>query len=169
MSATLTKPSAPSTALPGTVVMQRMRKLLILALVSSLVYSMFVGASWGRCPGGSDGSGGFVDGSGNPTDVAPSCISLSLGPNPLIYVVIALIVIGALTSALKKARTEADALRYLDSAAAVISVLIVVCIVVSQIWFWNLPVDEWDGGPANFIYPFPFGSVTTVITPQTPY
>jgi hypothetical protein len=151
--------------LPGWAVLKRVRRLIILTLVCACVYSAGTMASSGFCPGGFDGSGGFLDANGDPTDVAPSCLTLSLQPNPLWFIVFALVVIGALSSVLKKSKTDADALRYIDSAAAVIVALTVVCIVVSQVWFWNLPVDEWDGVHTNFVYPFPFGLVEMNISP----
>jgi hypothetical protein len=165
MSETIADRSAEQTVLPGATVLKRVRRLLILTVVCALVYSNSTSASSGICPGGFDGSGGFIDANGDPTAVAPNCLTLSLHPNPLWFVVFALVVTGALSSALKKSKTEADALRYLDSAAAVIVVLSLVCIVVSQVWFWNLPVGEWDGVHTNFVYPYPFGLVEMEVSP----
>jgi hypothetical protein len=165
MSKTIVERPAEMTALPGATMLKRVRRLIILTVVCALVYSISTTASSGICPGGFDGNGGFIDANGDPTDIAPNCLTLSLHPNPLWFVVFALVVTGALSSALKKSKTEADALRYIDSAAAVIVVLTVLCIVVSHVWFWNLPVDEWDGLHTNFVYPYPFGLVDMEISP----
>lgn len=167
MSQMLAERDLRRSALPGAVLLRRVRRLIILALVASLVYSTLVTASRGGCPGGYDSDGGFIDANGDPTAVAPSCFYLALGPSPLMFVLFALIGIGALSSALKKSRTEADALRYLDSAAAVIAGITVLSIVVSHIWFWNLPVMDWDGiNDLNLIGPFPFAVMTTEVTPM---
>jgi len=159
--------SQPLTYLPGAIVLARVRRLLILTLICSLVYSALTTASRTTCPGGFDGGGGYLDGNGDPTEIAPTCLSLSLQPNPLIFVVLALVVIGAISSALKKSTTETDALRYIDSAAAVVGVLVAVCVVVGHIWFWRLPASDWAGGDATLtaIYRLPFAVVETEISP----
>jgi hypothetical protein len=166
MTIPLMEKPAPVAEIPGAIVLRRVRKLLITALVGALAYSLLTTGTWARCLGGYDGSGGFIDGSGEATELAPTCLTLTLRANPLIYVVLALIVIGALSSVLKKSRSEADALRYVDAAAVVVVLLLATCIVVSHVWFWNLPVQDWDGGTTDFFYPFLFGSVTADITPQ---
>jgi hypothetical protein len=166
MTIPLMEKPAPVAEIPGAIVLRRVRKLLITALVGALAYSLLTTGTWARCLGGYDGSGGFIDGSGEATELAPTCLTLTLRASPLIYIAIALVVIVALSSIVRKASSEADALRYLDTARAIIVVLIAVCVVVSHVWFWNLPVQDWDGGTTDFFYPFLFGSVTADITPQ---
>jgi hypothetical protein len=166
MSRTLMEKPVSASALSGTAVLQRVRSLLIVALAGALVYSILNTATWARCLGGYDGTGGFINESGEATDLAPMCLTVTLRPNATMYVVLALVVIGALSSILKKARSEMDALRYLTAARVVIVVLVIISVVVSHVWFWNLPVDGWDGGATNFISPNPFGSVTAVVAPQ---
>lgn len=154
-------------SLPGAAVLRGVRRLILLALVASIIYSTLATSSMGTCPGGFDSSGGFIDADGNPVAVAPSCITLTLGPNPLLFVVFALIGIGALSSALKKSKTDADALRYINAAAIVIVVITVVCLVVSHFWFWTLPLEQWDGTGDFFLFgPFPFAVMTTEISPM---
>jgi hypothetical protein len=164
MSGTTADRSAEQTVLPGATVLKRVRRLLRRTLGWALVYSILATGSRSTCPGGFDSNGGYLDANGDPTEVAPNCITLTLQPSPLILIVLALVVIGALSSALKKSKTEAEALRYLNSAAVVVGVLVGVCIVVNQVWFSNLPVDEWDGLHTNFVYPFPFGYVEMEIS-----
>ena len=153
--------------LPGAAVVRGIRRLAVLALFMSIIYSLLATASWASCPGGFDSTGGFIDANGDPTSIAPSCVSLAMSSNPLVFVIFVLIGIGALSSALKKSRTEADALRYLNSAAVVIAGITVVTLVVSHVWFWNLSVDEWDGiGDLVLHGPFPFAVITTDISPM---
>lgn len=167
MSTVLAERAVRPPTLPGAAALRGVRRLIIVALIASLVYGILATASWGTCPGGVDASGGFIDANGDPTSTAPSCISLTMGPNPLLYVVFALIGIGAVSSALTKSSTESDALRYINAAAVVILGITVVSIVVSQIWFWNLPVAEWDGTIDFAVFgPFPFATLTTEITPM---
>jgi hypothetical protein len=166
MSRTLMEKSVSAPALSGTAVLRRVRSLLVMALAGALIYSILTTATWARCLGGYDGTGGFIDGSGGATDLAPVCLTVTLRPNSTMYAVIALVVIGALSSILKKARSEVDALRYLTAARVVIVVLVIISVVVSHVWFWTLPVDDWNGGATNFISPNPFGSVTAIVAPQ---
>ncbi|MCD2443094.1 hypothetical protein LQ757_12495 [Agromyces sp. SYSU K20354] len=159
------RPSANLATLPGAAVLLRVRRLLVLALIMSLVYGFFTHVSKSYCPGGFSGDGGFVDADGRPTDVAPSCISLTLGPSWLVYAAIGVAVFMAITRVLKRAATEADALRILDRAAAFIGILAVASIVISHVWFALIPIDE--SGTGAFLFPFPFGAVTVDISPMT--
>lgn len=153
--------------LPGQSVLRGVRGVMILGLGMSLVYSILATATMATCPGGVGPDGGFIDAEGNPTDLVPTCISLTLGPNPLVFVVFALVVTGAVSSALKKSTTESDALRYVRSASDVIVTITVVCLVAAHIWFWNIPLMDWRAGDAPFFTPFPFASMTTTISPMT--
>ena len=153
--------------LPGLTVLRGLRRLMILMLVLSLVYSILATSTMATCPGGIDPDGGFVDADGNPTDVMPTCIALTMGPNPYVFVIFALVLIGAMSSVLKNSTTETDALRYVLSAAAVVITITVVCLVAGHIWFWNIPLMDWRAGDPPFVVPFPFTSVTTITTPMT--
>lgn len=152
--------------LPGVEIVARIRRLLVVGLLAALGYSMFMTGSKGFCPGGVTGAGGFIDADGNPTDVAPSCVSLTLRPSPLILAAIAVIVLWALTKVLRSAVDVADAVRILDRTAAAIAILAVASAVISWIWFAMIPITDWDG-TGSFLYPFPFGSVDMQISPMT--
>lgn len=77
-----TTPATAATGLPGVAVIAEIRRVLITALVAVFVYSTLMVASRSYCPGGVDGSGGFIDSAGQPTDQAPVCMDLTLRPSP---------------------------------------------------------------------------------------
>ena len=159
--------SSTATALPGTEIIARIRRLLVVGVLAALGYAAFMSASKGYCPGGI-GDGGFIDAAGDPTDVAPRCVNLTLGPSPLIFAVIVGIAFWALTRVLRRAVDVPSAIRVVDRAAAAIAILAVASVVISQSWFALIPITDWDG-TGSFFYPFPFGSVDMVISStQTP-
>ncbi|MDE0546138.1 hypothetical protein [Microbacterium sp. C7(2022)] len=153
-------------ALPGAAVIARIRRLLIVAVTAVAGYAMFMTASKGYCPGGITGDGRFLDAAGNPTDLAPSCISMTLQPSGLVYLALAAIVIGALTRVLNRAGDESSAVRILDRAAAIVAIVAVASVIISQVWFSLIPITSWDG-TGTFVYPFPFGSVEMTTSPMT--
>lgn len=144
--------------LPGSVVVARIRRLLIVSLATGLLYPAFMSASTATCAGGVDGDGGFIDSAGRSIDSAPACIQLTLGPSPLIYVAISLIVLMALGRVIRADR-EATALQILDRAVIGIVVLVVVAILVSQVWFRLIPIQDFMSGSFSFFSPFPFGTI----------
>ncbi|WP_240642384.1 hypothetical protein [Microbacterium sulfonylureivorans] len=159
---------APDVAsvLPGREVVARLRRVLIVSLAAALIYPAFMRASAGYCAGGFDGADGFVDAAGRPVDEAPTCIQLSLGPSPLVYFGIALIVLFAIDRVLKAA-DEPAALRILDRAAAGVVVLVLGAVVISQVWFHLIPIDEFMSGSFSFLSPFPFGFIESSTSPVT--
>ena len=149
-------------------IVAHIRRLLVVALASGIAYALFLGASKGYCPGGFDADGGFIDAAGRATTAAPMCVTLTLGPSPIVYAAIAFIVIFAISKVLKKAPDGEAAVQILGRATAVIGILIAVSIVIAQVWFALIPVTEWSSsGPYAFYYPFPFGSVDLAIAPMT--
>lgn len=159
-----TPPATPS--VPGAEVLARVRRLLVVGLIAAFGYSMLVHAGKGYCPGGVNAGGSFIDAAGNVTDTAPICVSLTLHPSVLVYVAIAVVAFGALTLVLRRATDIPSAIRYLDRAAAVIAILTVASVVISQIWFAMIPITDWDG-TGTFFYPFPFGSVEFETEPMS--
>ncbi|UNK69589.1 hypothetical protein [Microbacterium sp. H1-D42] len=153
-----------TSALPGFEVVARIRRLLVVGVLAALGYAAFMSASKGFCPGGVS-DGGFIDAAGNPTDVAPTCVNLTLRPSPLILAAIAVIVFWALTRVLRRAVDVPSAIRIVDRAAAAIVILVVASVVISQVWFALIPLTDWDG-TGTFFYPFPFGSVDMQTSPM---
>jgi hypothetical protein len=149
----------------GAAVIARIRRVLILALISAAIYPIFMSASASYCAGGVDAEGGFLDAVGRPIDEAPNCVQLTLGPSPLMYLGICLIVLLAIGRVLKAA-DEPAALRVLDRSAIAVGVLVVAAIVVSQVWFHFVPIADFMSGSAAIFSPFPFGSIDVSTTPM---
>ncbi|CAH0263137.1 hypothetical protein SRABI76_03539 [Microbacterium oxydans] len=163
MSLAQTSPS--TTALAGVAVIARIRRVLILAVIIALAYTVVLSGSSGYCPGGFDGNGGFIDSAGQATDQAPMCVTLQLRPSILIYAALGLIVLLAIGRVMK-ASDELVALRILDRAAIAIVVLAVVAMAVSVVWFRMIPIQDFTGGSWSVFGPFPFGVVSVDITPM---
>lgn len=167
MSLTQNPPSsAARTGLTDVAVIARIRRILIVAVIAALVYPTLMVGSSGYCPGGVDGNGGFIDASGRPIDEALPCVQLTLGPNPLVFVGIALIVLLALGRVMR-APDETAALRTLDRAAIGVAVLVVAAVVISVVWFRMIPIERFSSGSWSVFSPFPFGSIDVEITPMT--
>lgn len=152
--------------LPGVQVIARIRRLLILAVIAALVYPALMVASRATCPGGIDGSGGFIDASGRPVDEAPLCIQLTLAPSPLVYAGIAAIVLIALGRVMK-ASDELGALKDLNRAAIGVGALVAVAIVISHVWFFLIPMEGFTSDSWTVVSPFPFGNIDVTTTPMT--
>ncbi len=155
-----------ASSLPGVEVIARVRRLLLIGLAAAAGYSIFMTSNKGYCPGGVTADGSFTDAAGNVTDTAPLCVSLSLHPSPLVFIAIAAIAFAAITMVLRRAADIPSAIRYLDRAAAVIAILAVASVVISQIWFAMIPITDWDG-TGTFFYPFPFGLVELTTEPMS--
>jgi len=162
----VTQAAVPALAeAPATSVLRRTRRLIITTLVAAVVYGGLCVASRSYCPGGIRADGSFIGADGNPTDRAPSCISLTLQPNPLIFVALVVIVLWAITRVIRSGGNEAAAARYLNRAGVIVAVTAAGCVVVSVVWFGLIPITDWNGGNANYLFPFPFGSVSLDIRP----
>lgn len=153
-------------ALPGATVIRRIRRVLVVSVLAALVFPAFMGGSRGRCFGGIDGEGGFVDSSGQAVDEAPRCVQLALGPNPLLFVGIALIVLLAIGRVIRAA-DEPAALRTLDRAAILVVVLVLAAAVISQVWFRMVPMEAFNSESWSLFSPFPFGIIDVEITRMT--
>lgn len=155
--------------LPGAQVIARIRRLLIVTLVSGLGYSMVMLASKGYCAGGVTAGGGFVDATGEAISSAPMCIDLRLGPSVFVFLALGILVLATLGRVLRRAATERDALRMLDRAARAVVIIVVASAVIAHVWFALIPITDFSpGGSYAFWYPFPFGSVSTDVTPMAP-
>ncbi len=155
-----TDATAPASPLPGAPVIARIRRLIVVAGLAALVYTVFTRAGKSMCFSGADPDGSFIDASGSP--IAPSCVGLTLSPGPLVYFAIVLIVIGALTRALRASGAD-SAIRPIDRAAAIIGIAAAASVVISQVWFGLIPLSEYGNG--FLLFPFPFGGVEITVTP----
>ena len=144
-------------------ILHRARALVLWALGAAILYASLV-ASKGSCPGGFAMDGGFLDADGDPTNVQPQCIQLTLQPSPVVYLAIALTVVLALGRAARSVDVE-SALRTLNRASVVAVGIAVVSMIVAILWFQAMPTPAEHG---TILFPFPFGGGTMTITPQEP-
>ena len=138
----------------------RIRRVVITAIISAVLYGMFTAASSGRCAGPStqvpDGNGGVL--------VVQECLRLQLHPSPLMFVAFAVILLVAVRRASVAGIDQADALRTLDRAAAAIVLLAVAAVVISLAWFAVLATTAWTPGqPFSSLLPFPFAALDVEI------
>lgn len=152
--------------LSGRVIVARIRKLILTAGFTLMVYSIFTTANRGYCPVDVATDGSLVGSDGNFTEVVPSCVNLMLQPSGLIYLAIFAIIVVTLNFVLRRANDEESALQYLDRAELGIMILAVASLLISQIWFWMIPITDWNGS-GTFYFPFPFGAVGLITTPIT--
>ncbi|MEV8360330.1 hypothetical protein [Microbacterium sp. NPDC076895] len=156
-----------NSVLPGVEIIAAIRRVATVTALALLAYVTFTRGSAGRCVGGVRADGGYIDANGDPTDVVPQCISLTLAPSPVVIIAVVLTFIVALTLVIRRAQTVPAALRILDRATIVILAITAVSLVVSLVWFGLLPIRDWSpDGPWEFVFPFPFGSVDLSITPM---
>ena len=153
------RPEARLSNLPGASILLRVRGLIWSALGAGLLYGIVTNASRSACPGGRSPSGGYLDANGQPTDLAPECVSLTLQPSLFVAAAVVVVVLAALTRVLRRANTEAEALRIIDHAGIAIIALVSASIVIAHVWFWLIPIADWNGSGTLWV-PFPFGSVT---------
>jgi hypothetical protein len=159
------QPGTELSTLPGASILRRTRSLLYSALGAAFAYSVLSVASKGGCPGGISADGGFLDAEGRPTETAQNCINVTLQPSAIVYVAIAVIVLVAITRVLRRADSAATAFRMLDRAAILLIAVTAIWLVITQVSFWMIPLDQWDGGEF-FPIPFTFGNVEVDITPM---
>jgi hypothetical protein len=97
------------------------------------------------CPGGKTADGGFTDAFGRSTEVTPPCISIAMRPSTLVYLVLALIVVWALTKVNQKARDETAAVRILGWAGPTVILVAILAIVLSHVSIFSIPIQRRDG------------------------
>jgi len=143
---------APLPAVPGAAILIRVRRLISATALVAVGYAFL-----------SNGSRAFCPGTGPAAD---SCVSLQLHPSPFVFAALAFVVFVAIGRVLRRARTEADAIRILDRAALVGTAIAGVSLLVSVVRFGLIPLESWNGG-GTFFFPFPFGSVDLTVTPAS--
>lgn len=172
MTATFETPPATQTRLPlpGARMLRRALWLVVAAALSGFGYSSLVLASKGGGVGPevfTDASGNHVDADGHPTDATQSMVNVVMHASPAIYLLLALVVPGAVVIVLRWAPDEASALRVLTGAMFVVVGVALVSLVVAYLWFRAIPLDYWTQ-PGWHIAPFPFGLVEVTTQPGTP-
>ncbi len=108
---------------------------------------------------------GFVTADGAPTDIEPRCGTATLSPSPLVFLLVAAIVMIALTMILRRAVDEDHAFRILNNARMAIVVLTLVAMAVGSIAVMTLRVDDW--GAFAVFSPLPFAQFDVETWPIT--
>ena len=73
--------------------------VIIITLIMSAIYSAFTTGSLGRCLGGYDADGGFVDSAGQPSPTPPACLQVDFYPQSYVFVIMALVCVVGLALA----------------------------------------------------------------------
>ncbi|WP_150953912.1 hypothetical protein [Microbacterium testaceum] len=131
--------------LPGAALVVGIRSLLIWAIIASAVMGTFLRGTHQSCSGGiaTDGQG-FITNDGSPSDIEPRCGVATLSPSPLVFLLLAAIVVGTLTLILRRAVDEDHAFRILNNARMAIVILTLVAMAVGWIAVMTLRVDDWS-------------------------
>lgn len=156
----------PTTLLPGAEILMRLRRLIIVGILSAIGSWFLIGGSKGGCPGGIDAYGGYLDAAGQPTLDQPMCSSLTLRPNGLMPVLVAIAVIWVIGRIVRAAADEADAIRMIDRTAAVLAIVAAAGIIISYVWFALTPLPD-PGASYSVFSPFPFATIEVDISPMT--
>ncbi|WP_314452165.1 hypothetical protein [uncultured Microbacterium sp.] len=141
--------------LPGAAIIVGIRSLLVWGVVASGVLGTFLRGTHQSCTGGISSNGqGFLTADGAPTDIEPSCGMATLSPSPLVFLLLAAIVIGSLTLILRRAVDEDHAFRILGNARMSIVIVTLVALAVGWIAVMTLQIDDW--GSYSIFSPQPF-------------
>ena len=155
-------PAGRSPLLYGANLLSRFQRLLGWATAMLVIYSVASTGSRSIGVGGFSGDG-FVDNAGKPTRVAPTSYDLTLHPSPIVYLAIILAILWTIPKVLRKARTEAQAVRIIDRAVLIVVAIALGSIAIGTGWFFAMPFDP-SGNP-YYLYPLPFGTVEFHIDP----
>lgn len=139
-------------AVPGAAILIRVRRLISATALVAVGYAFLSNGSRAFCPGAGP--------------AAEGCVSLQLHPSPFVFAALAFVVFVAIGRVLRRARTEADALRILDRAALVGTAIAGASLVIGVVWFGLIPLESWNGS-ATYVFPFPFASVEMSVTPAS--
>ncbi len=164
MTTTPTENTTP--LLPGSALLVGIRSLLVWAIVASAVSAMFLRGTHQSCSGGLAANGqGFIDAGGAPTAIEPRCGSIELSPSPLLFALLAVVVIGTITRILRRAGDEDHAFRMLNNARMAIVVLTLVALAVGWVAIMTVHVDDWSS--FSLYSPLPFGQFDIETWPIT--
>jgi hypothetical protein len=153
-------------ALIGVPVVADIRRLIVIALVAAVVYSIALTASRGYCTGSMTNDGAFVDDVGRDIGTVPLCLNMTLSPSPVVYAALVIVVLVALGRIVSRAADLADAARILNRAGMVIGALVTAAVVIAHLWFWLLPFGGWQaGGGLSFLSPILVGIVEVESSP----
>lgn len=138
-------PDAPR-ALSDATLLTRARMLVGSAVGACVFYGFFTRASRGSC------TAAPLDDTA-ATDAAQTCSTVTLVPSALVYLVVALIVMRAMTIALRHSATTDDALRTLARARTTVIAIAIGSLVLAHAWFAAIPVDDPWAPTGNAVLP----------------
>jgi len=152
--------------LPGAPIVVGIRSLVIWGIVAAGMLGALVRGTHGSCLGGlaSDGNG-FLDANGEPTDIEPFCGTVTMSPSPLVFVLLGIIVVSALTRVLGRATDVDQALRILNNARMIIVVVTLVGLAVTWFAIMTLRIDDWSS--FSLWSPLPFGQFEVETHPMS--
>ncbi|WP_430867534.1 hypothetical protein [Demequina aurantiaca] len=104
-------------------------------VMCTVFYAAGTTASRSWCLGGANASGEYIDAAGAPTDSAPMCVNLTLGPSAQVFLTVAVIAISALVYAYLRRHRERAAVNALFGATMAIVAITLGSMVVAQVWF----------------------------------
>ena len=163
LSAEISDAPAP-VANSAAMVLVRVRRTFLALLALACAYAWVTTATRGGCRSGVT-VGGDVDASGLEPRSGELCYTLSLSPSPLMYAALAGAFLFALSRAIRNAADVSAAVFVLDRTVAVAAVVVAVSAVLSHLWFWRIPVEEWIIDPGLIVYSvFPMGQITLDVT-----
>jgi hypothetical protein len=141
----------PTTVTPESRFRSRRNALVVIAVLTAVAYSAFGAASWGYCAGGFSSDGGYLDAGGQPTTVAPQCISAILQPSQWVYLVIALVAIAGIWFA---SRNLEHAVGRLGIAALIVVAVGVLATAGGWLAFSQLSSGGWESGSLLEVPPY---------------
>lgn len=113
-------------------------------LMCTVFYSAGTTSSRGWCPGGFNANGEYTDADGVPTDSAPLCVNLTLGPSKQVYLAVAVIAVSALIYAYLRRHREQPTVNVLFGATMAIAAITLGSILVAQVWFGQVSGEGLD-------------------------
>ena len=127
---TIAEPPAAPRALADPTLFHRARVLVGAAVGASVFYGFFAHSARGSCTSSESDLGG--------ADVAETCTTVTLMPSAVIYLVVALIVMRAMTIVLQQSATTDDALRTLARARRLVIAIPIGSLLLAHAWFASI-------------------------------
>jgi hypothetical protein len=143
--------TAVAPTLPGRAVLAASRRLVVVAVLAGVAYSLLSTGSRGG-PAVTSGSGHLMS------------VDLVLRPSPVVHLALGVVYVVAVQWALARAVDEAHALRLFRRAMLVVVLLAVGSAVIADLWFFSAPLAGWPE-PGSWIAPFPFAAQDVSVSP----
>ena len=142
-------------------VLLEVRRLVLTALVTWILYSLLMRGSKDGC---ADASLDSTDAS--VVSIGWACPQWTLAPSPFVGLAVACLMLWALGRIARGAYTEQQASVLLHRAGRWVIAIPAVSLLIAQVWFWALPMP---GETDVVFFPFPFGTVDVFPDPDTLY